>query len=86
MDHKKQQKPITVAEWKRSETEQIRIILDRFKGRNVIVLRNWWTDDAGEERAGRHGITLDVSHTPKLASAFKKPTRIASKRGLLSDE
>jgi hypothetical protein len=77
------QKPIRIAEWKRSRKEQIRIVLRQSAGRNVIELRTWWTDQNGKERPGRHGITLDVSHTLKLAKGFKKACRIAKKRGLL---
>jgi Transcriptional Coactivator p15 (PC4) len=80
------QKPIRIAEWKRSPKEQIRIILRQFAGRNVIELRTWWTDQNGKERPGRHGITLDVSHTPKLAKEFNRARRIATRRGLLGDQ
>jgi hypothetical protein len=82
----KKQKPITIAEWRRNHKERIRISLCVYQGRNVIDLRTWWTDEIGEERAGRHGITLDVSHTPKLAKGFKKARLIATKRGLLDGQ
>jgi Transcriptional Coactivator p15 (PC4) len=82
----KRHKPIIVAEWRRNQSERIRITLEVFKGRNVIDLRTWWTDHAGKEHAGRHGITVDISHTPRLAAGFKKARRIAKKHGLLGDE
>jgi hypothetical protein len=43
-------------------------------------------DQNGKEHPGRHDITLDVGHTPKLAKEFKRARRIATNRGLLGDE
>jgi hypothetical protein len=57
-----------------------------YQGRNVIDLRTWWTDEIGEDRAGRHGITLDVSHTPKLAKGFKRALVQARKAGLIDQK
>jgi hypothetical protein len=82
----KKQKPITIAEWRRNRKERIRISLCVYQGRNVIDLRTWWTDEIGEERAGRHGITLDVSHTPKLAKGFKRALVQARKAGLIDQK
>jgi hypothetical protein len=81
----KKQKAIIVAQWRRNQKEQIRITLDQYHGRNVISLRTWWKNAAGEERAGRDGISLDVSHAPKLAKAFKRAHSKAKKTGLLDD-
>ena len=83
---KRKWKPLTVAEWRRSEKERIRITLHEYKGRNVIDLRTWWEDQTGRERAGRHGITLDVSHTAKLAKGFKRALVKARKAGLIDEE
>jgi hypothetical protein len=77
--------PITVAEWQRNRRERIRISLEQFCGRNVVSLRTWWIGKDGKEHAGRHGISLDVSHTPKLAKGFKKARLVATERGLLDE-
>ena len=50
---KKIGKPIIIAEWRRSQTEQIRVTLERFRGRNVVVLRTWWKNGKGEDCPGR---------------------------------
>jgi hypothetical protein len=82
----KKRDQITVAEWRRSRRELIRIRLEQYRGRNVVSLWTFWTGEDGKEHAGRQGISLDVSHTPKLAKAFKKARLIATKRGLLDKE
>jgi hypothetical protein len=82
----KKRDPITVAEWRRSRRECIRISLEQYRGRNVVSLWTFWTGEDGKEHAGRHGISLDVSHTPKLARGFKRAERRAKKIGLLDEE
>ena len=82
---KKIGKPIIIAEWRRSQTEQIRVTLERFRGRNVVVLRTWWKNGKGEDCPGRDGITLDVAHVPKLARVFKRARRRAEKAGLIDE-
>ena len=76
-------KAVVIAEWRRSHTERIRVTLERFRGRNVVALRTWWTDKDGKDRPGRHGITLDVVHVPKLAMVFKRARKHAKKAGLI---
>jgi len=43
------QKTIEIAEWKRSQAERIRVTLELFRGRNVVVLRTWWKDKDGKD-------------------------------------
>jgi hypothetical protein len=73
---------IKIAEWARNQVEIIRISLGEYRGRNVVTLRTWRTKD-GKEFACHDGITLDVKHVTKLAKAFKKARRRASKEGLI---
>jgi hypothetical protein len=86
MATKKLTSPIKIAEWRRSQTERVRIALEPFRGRNVIVLRTWWIDKDGTERAGRDGITLDVRHVSNLARAFKRARAQAKRKGLIDEE
>ncbi len=82
----KKRDPITVAQWKRNRRERIRITLDQYRGGNVVSIWTFWTGEDGKEHAGRQGISLDVSHTPKLAKALKRAERRAKKMGLLDEE
>ena len=86
MPTKKLTSPIKIAEWRRSQTERVRIALEPFRGRNVIVLRTWWMDNNGKDHAGRDGITLDARHVSKLARAFKRARAQAKKKGLIDEE
>jgi hypothetical protein len=82
---KKIGKAVVIAEWRRSKTERIRVTLERFRGRNVVALRTWWTDKDGNDCPGRDGITLDVVHVPKLARVFKRAQKQAKKAGLIDE-
>jgi hypothetical protein len=80
-------KPIKIAEWPRGCNGQvIRITLKSFKGHNVIDIRTWWMDQNGKVRATRKGLTVGISHTPKLAKGLRKAVRKLEKRGLLDEE
>jgi hypothetical protein len=83
---KKTQKAIKISEWRRSQKEQIRITLRRFKGRDVVELRAWWKNEKGKQCPGKDGITLDVKHTRELAKGFQRARRVAEKHGLLDRE
>jgi hypothetical protein len=59
------------------------------KKQKPITIAEWRRnrkDEIGEDRAGRHGITLDVSHTPKLAKGFKRALVQARKAGLIDQK
>jgi hypothetical protein len=63
--------PITIAGWpKGRETVQVR--LDNYNKRNVIDVRCWYTDDDGNLKPGRSGITLQTSQLPQLADGIGK--------------
>jgi hypothetical protein len=82
---KKMEKAIVIAEWRRSQTERIKVTLEWFRGRNVGALRTWWTDKDGKDCPGRNGITLDVVHVPKLATLFKRARKQANKAGPIDE-
>lgn len=72
--------PIVVAEWSRSHRERIRITLDH----DVIDARSFFIgDEEDPPRAGRHGLTLPVSHLTALAKALVQANDEAVRRGLI---
>jgi hypothetical protein len=77
--------PITVAEWSRNSRETLRVRLDCYNGQTIIDCRSWWTDQNGELRPGKSGLTLAVRHLPDLADALAKALAHARSTGLLMD-
>jgi hypothetical protein len=77
--------PITVAEWwKNRRGESIRLLLNRFEGRNIFDLRTWYTAD-GKLKPGK-GFAAEVRHLPRLAAAIARAQAKARLLGLLGDK
>ena len=78
--------PITIAEfWKNRRGESIRLVLNRFEGRNILDLRTWFPGDDGRLKPGK-GFAAEVRHLPRLAAAFAKAEAKAREFGLIGDK
>lgn len=74
--------PIKIAEWpKGKETVQVR--LDTYNKRNIIDVRCWYSDDAGNLKPGRSGITLQTAQLPQLSAALVKALETAKANHLM---
>jgi Transcriptional Coactivator p15 (PC4) len=77
--------PIVVVQfWKNRRGEAVRLILNRYEGRDVVDLRTWYTAD-GKLKPGK-GFAAEVRHLSRLAAAFNKAVTKARELGLISDE
>jgi hypothetical protein len=75
--------PVVIAEWPRSRRELVRVAIDHYQGGYTIDLRSWSRDASGVYRPGRQGLTLAVSHIPKVAEALQKALSRAKIFGLI---
>lgn len=66
---------ITVAEWPRGNG-QVRVRLDSYNGRDIIDIREWYRDGAGELRPGKKGIAMSTGRLPDLARALAEAVRL----------
>jgi hypothetical protein len=78
--------PIIVCEWDRHDRERIRVTLDKFNGHNIVSIRNFYRDDAGEMKPGRGGIAMSLRHLKQLVSAINAALAEAQARGLVDGE
>jgi hypothetical protein len=77
--------PITVAEWwKNRRGESIRLVLNRYEGRDVVDLRTWYTGEDGKLKPAK-GFAAEVRHLPRLAAAFAKAEAKAGELGRIGD-
>jgi hypothetical protein len=77
--------PVVIAEWwKNRRGESIRLVLNRFEGRDIFDLRTWYTAD-GRLKPGK-GFAAEVRHLPRLAAAFAKAEAKARELGLIGNE
>jgi hypothetical protein len=58
-----------VAQFKRNPTEEVRVGIKEFKGRRYIDLRIYYTDDKGEWKPTKKGISLATDFMPELKQA-----------------
>jgi hypothetical protein len=78
--------PTTIAEWwKNRRGESIRLVLNRYEGRDVVDLRTWYTAEDGKLKPGK-GFAAEVRHLPRLAAAFVKAEAKARELGLIGDK
>lgn len=76
-----------VKSWPKGTGEEIRVSLDTYKGKPIISVRTWYTDDeAGEKRPGKNGINLPVTHLKKLSRALRCAVKKAEASGVLEKE
>lgn len=77
--------PVTVDQWwKNRGGETIRLLLSTFEGRNIVILRTWWTDKDGVLKRGM-GFACSIKHLPKLAKVFARAMTKAHELGLIDD-
>lgn len=75
--------PTTIAQWAKNAREQIIVRLGEYNGRLTIEARVWFTDEAGELKPGKSGLTVALRHLPQLAAAYADALAEARARGLL---
>lgn len=62
-----------IASIRKADGAEIRVTLQRFKGRSVVDVRVWYQPtDGGEFIPTRKGITLDIEKLPALAMALQR--------------
>lgn len=74
---------IVVAEWPRNSGELVRIALDQFGNCFTVDARSWWRGADGIFKPSRSGLTLAVTHLPKLAAGLDKALQRAEMLGLV---
>ena len=76
--------PILIAELPKNRRETLRISLDEYQGHQLLSLRIWYRDDAGELRPGNKGLAVRVDQAPALADAMLAAVEKAKEEGRLA--
>ena len=77
---------IVVDEFARNDREIIRVLLDRFRGHDMLQIRNFYPGRDGEWCPGKGGIAMAVRHLPRLAAAINSALAEAQRAGLIRAE
>ena len=61
-----------IAQFEKNATEVVRVSLTEFHGRKLVDLRVYYTDDKGEYRPTRKGISLAVDDYTEFRTAVAR--------------
>ena len=79
--------PLKVAEfWKNRRGESIRVSLSTYEGRDLVDVRQYFTNSAGQMQATKKGVAMSVLRLPELRDAIGKAVAKAIELGLIEAE
>lgn len=64
--------PIHIADIEKGRGEVIRVEITEFKGKKLVNIRTWYTDDAGQLAPTKKGVALSPEQFEKLKSALSE--------------
>ena len=74
-----------ISEFRKNSQEVVRVSLTEFKGHQLLDLRVYYEDDAGELKPSRKGVALSVDLYAELRKAVLKAGEVLSEAGILED-
>lgn len=75
-----------VAQFEKNATEVLRISLTEFRGHQLIDARIYYSDDEGQYRPTKKGVSLAVGLYPELKKAILALEKILLERKLITQE
>ena len=73
-----------IAQFEKNATEVVRVSITEFRGRKLIDLRVYYTDDEGEYRPTRKGIAISVDGYPEFRNAIARLDKVLLDQKLVS--
>ena len=64
-----------------TDTEELRIGVNDFKGKQYLALRIWYTDDSGTMRPGKQGINVPMDRADEFFEVIAKGKEALDKKG-----
>jgi hypothetical protein len=75
-----------VAQFEKNATEVLRLSLTEFRGHQLIDARIYYSDDEGQYRPTKKGVSLAVGLYPELKKALLALEKILLERKLMTQE
>lgn len=75
-----------IAQFEKNATEVVRVSITEFRGRKLIDLRVYYTDDEGEYRPTRKGISISVDGYPEFRNAIARLDKVLLDQKLVSTD
>ena len=77
---------IVVGSFPKNNREEVRVSLSKFKGYDLVGVRQWFRNENDEPRPSKSGITIRVDLLPELLDLIEKARDIALEKGLLEPD
>ena len=75
-----------IVQFAKNATEVVRVSLTEYRGRKLVDVRVYYTDDAGEYRPTKKGVSLSVEVYPEFKRAMLALEKILLERDLINSE
>ena len=75
-----------IAQFEKNATEVVRVSLTEYRGRKLVDVRVHYSDDAGEYRPTKKGVSLSVDVYPDLKRALLELEKVMLERDLITPE
>ncbi|MEJ2239702.1 MAG: transcriptional coactivator p15/PC4 family protein [Gemmatimonadales bacterium] len=77
---------IVVGSFPKNNREEVRVSLSKFKGYDLVGVRQWYRNENDDPRPSKSGITIRVDLLPELLELIQKARDIAVEKGILELE
>jgi hypothetical protein len=77
---------IVVGSFPKNNREEVRVSLSKFKGYDLVGVRQWYRNENDDPRPSKSGITIRVDLLPELLELIQKAKDIAVEKGILELE
>ena len=74
---------IIVGSFPKNNREEVRVTLSKFKGYDLVGVRQWFRNENDEPRPSKSGVTVRVDLLPELLELIQKAQDIAVEKGIL---
>ncbi|MFQ5703732.1 MAG: transcriptional coactivator p15/PC4 family protein [Gemmatimonadales bacterium] len=74
---------IVVGSFPKNNREEVRVTLSKFKGYDLVGVRQWFKNDNDEARPSKSGVTIRVDLLPELLNLIQQAQDIAVEKGIL---
>jgi hypothetical protein len=75
-----------IAQFEKNATEVVRVSLTEYRGRKLVDIRVYYSDDAGEYRPTKKGVALNVDVYPEFKRAMMAMEKLLLERQLITPE
>jgi hypothetical protein len=75
---------IVVGSFPKNNREEVRVSLSKFKGYDLVGVRQWFRNENDEPRPSKSGVTIRVDLLPELLALIEQARDIAVEKGILA--